>query len=162
MSIPYRVLFSNEMTNILTCKSPYNERGCMGIDVHMLQPGLGWVPWWKSRHYPFAELIRFMRERTGMEPSADPYSAYMAAGGDMVEAFTRRCREHGLAPFVSFRLNDSHGHEFVECDPKDLPSWAWFCFSPVHVNHPEWRLGADLNDWNNRVPERKGIVKSDL
>ena len=83
MSTPYRVLFSNDTTNILTCKSPYNEHGCMGIDpqtgkqsfrscsfdatkleatvdetasigvdVHMLQPGLGWVPWWKSRHYP--------------------------------------------------------------------------------------------------------------
>jgi hypothetical protein len=182
MNVPYRVLFSNDTTNILTCKSPYNEHGCMGIDphtgkqifrscsfgpskleatvdetasqgidVHMLQPGLGWVPWWKSGHYPFAEHIRFMEERTGMAPSADPYSAYMAAGGDMVDVFTHRCRERGLAPFVSFRLNDSHGHEFVGCDPKDLPSWAWFCFSPVHVNHPEWRLGADINDWNNRV-----------
>jgi hypothetical protein len=179
---PFKVLFSNDTTNILTCTSPYNERGCMaldpatakqafcpcafdaskleatvdetadvGIDVHMLQPGLGWAPWWKSRHYPFTEHIRFMKEHTGMGPEADPYSAYMAAGGDMVEVFVRRCRARSLAPFVSMRLNDSHGHEFIGRDRKDIPSWAWFCFSPVHVQHPEWRLGADLNDWDNRV-----------
>ena len=182
MSVPYRVLFSNDTTNILTCRSPYSawagmgldpatgkptyrpcgfdaskleaavdETASMGIDVHMLQPGLGWVPWWKSRHYPYAEHIRFMKEQTGMEPSADPFAAYMAGGGDMVRAFTRRCRKRGLAPFVSFRLNDSHGHEFLGYEKKDIPSWAWHCFSPVHVNHPEWRLGADLNDWNSRV-----------
>jgi hypothetical protein len=182
MSIPYRVLFSNDTTNILTCKSPYNERAGMGldpatgkptyhpcgfdaskleatvdeiagqgIDVHMLQPGVGWVPWWKSRHYPYAEHVRFMKEQTGMQPSADPFAAYMAAGGDMVEVFTRRCRRHGMAPFVSFRLNDSHGHEFLAYEKKDIPSWAWHCFSTAHVNHPEWRLGSDLNDWNNRV-----------
>ena len=92
-----------------------------------------------------------MKERTGMEPSADAFAGYMAAGGDMVEVFTRRCREHGVVPFVSFRLNDSHGHEFLGYERKDIPSVAWHCFSPVHVNHPEWRLGADLNDWNNRV-----------
>jgi hypothetical protein len=182
MTVPYRVLFSNDTTNILTCKSPYNEHGLLGIDpqtgkqsfrpcsfgpskleatvdetvgvginVHMLQPGVGWVPWWKSRHYPYAEHIRFMKERTGMEPSADAFAGYMAAGGDMVEVFTRRCRQQGVVPFVSFRLNDSHGHEFVGYERKDIPSVAWTCFSPVHVNHPDWRLGADLNDWNNRV-----------
>jgi hypothetical protein len=182
MTVPYRVLFSNDTTNILTCKSPYNERGglgldpatgkptyhpCgfdaskleatvdetagMGVDVHMLQPGVGWVPWWKSRHYPYAEHIRFMKEQSGMAPAADPFAAYMAAGGDMVEVFTHRCRTQGLAPFVSFRLNDSHGHEFLTYEKKDVPAWAWHCFSPVHVNHPEWRLGTDLNNWDNRV-----------
>lgn len=182
MSIPYRVLFSNDTTNILTCRSPYNERAGLGldpatgkptyqpcgfdaskleatvdesagvgVDVHMLQPGVGWVPWWKSRHYPYAEHIRFMKEQTGMAPSADPFAAYMAAGGDMVEVFTRRCRKLGMAPFVSFRLNDSHGHEFLTYEKKDVPAWAWHCFSPVHVNHPEWRLGTDLNNWDNRV-----------
>jgi hypothetical protein len=92
-----------------------------------------------------------MKEQTGMDPSADPFAAYMAAGGDMVEVFARRCRRHGMAPFVSFRLNDSHGHEFLGYEKKDIPSWAWHCFSTAHVNHPEWRLGADINDWNNRV-----------
>jgi len=32
MSVPYRVLFSNDTINILTCKSPYNERAGLGLD----------------------------------------------------------------------------------------------------------------------------------
>jgi len=76
------------------------------LETNVVQPGMGWVPWWKIRHYPYAEHIRFMKEQTGMEPLADPFAAYMAAGGDMVEVFARRCRRHGMAPFVSFRLND--------------------------------------------------------
>lgn len=32
MTVPYRVLFSNDTTNILTCKSPYNERAGLGLD----------------------------------------------------------------------------------------------------------------------------------
>jgi hypothetical protein len=36
-------------------------------------------------------------------------------------------------------------------DPKDIQSWAWHVFSPIHVNHPEWRIGQDINDWNGRV-----------
>jgi len=58
---PFRVLYSNDMTNILTCISPWHKPGepfrpemldatidevaGQGVDVHLLQPGLGWVPW---------------------------------------------------------------------------------------------------------------------
>ncbi len=182
MKAPFRVLFSNDTTNLCTCRSPFqpqpnwvrepasgkwvyrelnfdrgtleaglDETAGMGIDVHLLQPGVGWVPWWQSRVYPFADHVRFMKERTGMDPTANAYAAYMAAGGDMVEVFVQRCRRNGQTPFISFRLNDSHGHEFVSMAPKDIQSWAWHVFSPIHVNHPEWRIGSDLNDWNGRV-----------
>jgi hypothetical protein len=101
MKAPYKVLFSNDTTNILTCNSPYHpwltrvtdketgreqytsppfseamleatvdETADTGLDVHLLQPGVGWVPWWKSTVYPFEEHIKFMKERTGMDPSA--------------------------------------------------------------------------------------------
>ncbi len=84
MKAPYKVLFSNDTTNIETCVSPFrakrepfrpemleatvDETAGMGIDVHMLQPGMGTVPWWKSRAYPFSEHVRFMKERFGMTP----------------------------------------------------------------------------------------------
>ena len=182
MKAPFRVLFSNDTTNLCTCRSPLqprpnwvrdpqtgqwvyrelnfsqelleasvDETAGQGIDVHLLQPGVGWVPWWKSRVYRFAEHVRFMKERTGMDPAANAYAAYMASGGDMVEVFVRRCRQRRLTPFISFRLNDSHGHEFVAMPPDQIQSWAWHVFSPVHVNHPEWRIGKDINDWNGRV-----------
>jgi hypothetical protein len=81
MKAPYQVLFSNDTTNIETCVSPYRAKGepfrpemleatvdetaGVGIDVHLLQPGLGWVPWWKSKVYPFEEHIAFMKEVKG-------------------------------------------------------------------------------------------------
>lgn len=182
MTVPYRTLYSNDTTNILSCTSPFNhhcsartdpvtrevtydpcgfttaklqatvdETAGVGIDVHLMQPGVGWVPWWKSAKYPFEEHIRFMKEFTGMDPEDSPYAKYMAEGGDMVDVFCRRCRDKDLAPFVSFRLNDSHGHEFVDCKKESIPPVAWHCFSPVHVSHPEWRLGEDINNWHNRV-----------
>ena len=153
MKPPYKVLFSNDTTNIESCVSPYNtvrlfgpndpvsghatchtvpfskamlnasvdETAGIGIDAHLLQPGVGWVPWWKSRVHPFADHVRFMREKFGKDPSESGYAAYMAGGGDIVGAFVRRCREKGLAPFVSLRLNDSHGHEFIGIPP-DSPT----------------------------------------
>ena len=61
---PYRVLYSNDTTNILSCVSPWHRAGApfrpemleatvdevagLGVDAHLLQPGLGWVPWWQS------------------------------------------------------------------------------------------------------------------
>ena len=127
---PYRVLFSNDTTNIEQCTSPYSpgvwrhrgpvkpfdrrtlegsvdETAGTGIDAHMLQPGVGWVPWWKSRHYPFQEHVRFMKERYGKEPAMSGFAQFMADGGDIVQVFIDRCRATGLAPIISFRLNDS-------------------------------------------------------
>lgn len=61
---PFRVLFSNDSTNIQSCTSPDHEKGepfrpdmleatvdetaGTGVQVHMLQPATGWVPWWQS------------------------------------------------------------------------------------------------------------------
>lgn len=167
MKAPYRVLFSNDTTNIETCTSPYHRKGepfapemleatvdetaGTGVEVHMIQPGMGWVPWWKSKVYPFAEHVRFMKERFDRTPEHSGYAQYMASGGDMVEVFVRRCRARSMAPFVSFRLNDGHGHEFINRRGDAVESWCWHVLTPVHVNHPEWRIGTNLDDWNQRV-----------
>ena len=164
---PYKVLFSNDTTNIETCTSPFHKKGekfqpemleatvdetaGIGVEAHLLQPGVGWVPWWKSTAYPFEEHILFMKERFDMEPSVSGFAAYMAAGGDMVQVFVERCRQKGISPFVSLRLNDGHGHEFVNMPKDKIPEWAWHVLTPIHVNHPEWRIGDNLGDWNQRV-----------
>ncbi|MBM4079123.1 MAG: hypothetical protein FJ278_05430 [Planctomycetes bacterium] len=164
---PFRVLFSNDTTNIETCVSPFHRKGepfrpemleatvdetaGTGIEAHLLQPGVGWVPWWKSRAYPFSEHVRFMKERFGKEPSESGYASYMASGGDMVDVFVKRCRQKSLSPFISLRLNDSHGHEFVGKLPDQIPDWAWHVLTPTHVEHPEWRISQNINDWGGRV-----------
>ncbi len=162
-----KVMFDNDTTNILSCTSPYHQPGSVfdrdmlnasidetagtGIDIHLLQPGLGWVPWWKnSKMYPFEEHIEFMK-RFGQVPENDGFANYMAKGGDIVGDFVERCREKGLSPFISFRLNDGHGHDYITMENKDIPGWSWHCFSKFHVEHSDWRLGTSMTDWNERV-----------
>ena len=85
---PFRVLFSNDTTNITSNTSPFHERGepfgpekleasvdeTVGCaDVHMLQPGGGWVPWWKSEVCPTDEHYRWLKEKAGV-PGVSPDS----------------------------------------------------------------------------------------
>jgi len=120
---PFHVLFSNDLTNIVTCVSPYSLHGSpftqkglfgtvdetagIGIDAHMLQPGYGWMPYWKSKIYPAKEHAEWFTKRYGLSPSS--YTRYMLNG-----EFVQRCREKGLAPFVSIRMNDMHEKMWVD------------------------------------------------
>ena len=130
---PFRVLYSNDTTNILSCTSPWHKRGeafrpemleatvdevaGTGVDAHLLQPGLGWVPWWQSKVYPPAEHYRWLKETYGVKP--DGFGQYVLAGGDLVQLFIDRCRKRGQVPFISFRLNDGHHKEWVNSKPGD-------------------------------------------
>lgn len=161
---PFKVLFNNDTTNIESCVSPYHRVGedfrpemlvasideAAGADAHMLQPGLCWVPWWKSSILPPQEHYRWLRETYGLEPEG--FGRYMLAGGDMVEVFVRRCRENGQAPFISFRMNDGHHKNYVNARPgDDIPPYAGFCLSQFYVEHPEYRLSSDTSRPNMRV-----------
>jgi hypothetical protein len=82
------------------------------VDVHMLQPGNGWVPWWKSEIYPAQEHYRWYKEKTGL--SMGRIGEYMLEGGDLAAVFVKRCRQRGVSPFISLRLNDYHGSEYID------------------------------------------------
>jgi hypothetical protein len=176
MKSPYKVLFSNDTVNTVSCTSPYHAKGepfsqrileasvdetcSRGIDVHMLQPGLSMVPWWKSKQYPYADHIRWYEETYGVSVRDNPYARYMLEGGDMVEAFVTRCRACGLAPFVSLRLNDSHGKEFVDTpgggDIPEIPGYSLHCVNRFYKNNPQYRIDPDpaklgKEHWNTRV-----------
>ena len=155
---PFKVLFSNDTTNICSCVSPYHKKRdpfrpemlqatvdeATGVDVHMLQPGLGWIPWWKSREYPADEHCRRWMERTGLKP--DSFHQYMLGGGDLVKVFVQRCRAKGVAPFVSLRLND--GHHLENAGAKSRRS-IWV--SRFYEEHPGYRIGANKRSWDERV-----------
>ncbi|MHB9071507.1 MAG: hypothetical protein ACYC54_14210 [Sedimentisphaerales bacterium] len=161
---PFKILFSNDTTNIETCVSPYHKKGepfrpemleatvdetaDTGIDVHMLQPGMGWVPWWKSKSYPADKHYDWVQKKYQVE--LDGFGKYMLAGGDILDIFIRQCRNRGIVPFVSFRLNDAHGKEFVDADGNKIPSWACHCISRFYAEHPEYRIGSDMDDYFQR------------
>ena len=147
----FRVLYSNDATNTVACVSPWHKKrepfrpemleatvdevAGTGVEVHLLQPGLGWIPWWKSTVYPADEHYRWFQQRTGAEP--DTFGKYMLDGGDMVSLFIDRCRQRGQSPFISLRMNDAH-----HLEDADLKSRAAIWASRFYVEHPEYRLGA--------------------
>ncbi|MDR0352341.1 MAG: hypothetical protein LBI02_02940 [Opitutaceae bacterium] len=169
---PYRVVYSNDTTHILACTSPYHKQGegfrpemlessvdeVSGlVDAHFLQPGVAWVPWWKSAVYPAREHYRWFEERYGVPP--DTWGEYMLAGGDLVELFVQRCRFRKQAPFVSLRLNDVHYKEYVNA-PKGTPIsiYASQGLSRFYEQNQKWRIGDNMDDWmlrglNWAVPE---------
>lgn len=72
---PFRTLYNNDSTNLLSCYSPWSNPGnnlhpqtfskrlieasvaevAGMVDVQLFCPGLCWVPWWKSKVYPATE-----------------------------------------------------------------------------------------------------------
>nr|WP_321465888.1 hypothetical protein [uncultured Desulfobulbus sp.] len=110
-----------------------------GVDAHLLQPGLGWIPWWKSKVYPAEEHYRWYEKRSGKAP--DSFGRYMLAGGDMVRVFIDRCRMRGQAPFISLRMNDAHHVE----DPGSI--WV----SRFFADHLDWRIGPNMTKTQQRV-----------
>ena len=159
---PFRVVFSNDCTNIRSCPSPFHKRGepftadklrasvdetiGTGIDVHMLQPGFGWVPWWKSKVLPPEQYFPRWAKEHGCK--LDSFGEYMANGGDIVGVFVERCRERGMAPFISLRLNDYHNNQWAGFSPETLRKHrkaGTLChhLSPFYLAHPEFRVAPD-------------------
>jgi len=163
---PFRMLYSSDTTHILTCTSPWHRKGeplrpemflasvdesaAAGADAHLLQPGLGWVPWWPSRTLPLDEHVAWFRETFGAKAS-QPFLEFVLRGGDFVKLTLDRCRERGVAAFLSFRLNDAH-HKDAAPRIESIPRF--------YAEHPEHRLGpqkeqpryaALLQNW--AVPE---------
>jgi hypothetical protein len=178
--VPFRVLYSNDTTNIVTTPSPGYVRKdpfslqrlstsvdeAAGVDVHLLQPGNGWVPWWKSSIYPADAHYRWFQEKTGLP--AGSIGELMLQGGDLVGAFVKHCRTRNIAPFISIRLNDYHGIEMLDLvqklasgDGRNQPKpkfdhelAAWL--SRPLLEHPEYRLRSDPEDYT-RLPDAERL-----
>lgn len=161
---PFRVIYSNDTTNITSCVSPFHKAAepfrkelleatvdeVAGlVDAHFLQPGLGMVPMWPSKVLPLAEHYTWIKKRYGQKP--DSFGQFVLNGGDVVKVFIDRCRAKGQAAFISFRMNDAHHKEFADPKPGDKPgSSIGMSVTRFYAEHPEFRIkpgslrGADL------------------
>ncbi|NOZ22424.1 MAG: hypothetical protein GXP25_15190, partial [Planctomycetes bacterium] len=178
---PFRVLYSNDTVNVVSCARPEKieagfeseaERGepfrpemleagvdeAGAADAHMLQPGNGWVPWWRSKVYPADAHYRWFMKKTGLP--VDSIGKYMMGGGDLVQVFVNRCRQRGIAPFVSLRMNDYHGSEHADFLVDLISGGAMpkgYTFGGIHraaqsrfyLEHPQYRIGADPEAYVN-------------
>ena len=73
------------------------------------------------------------------------YGRYLLDGGDMVRALVERCRHHGMAPFVSLRMNDVH---LLENVGKKTPESIWVS----RFNFVYYRMGRGSLSWLVREP----------
>ena len=150
---PYRVLYSNDTTNLSGCISPFHKKGepfrlsmleasvdeVAGlVDAHFLQPGLGMVPMWPSKVLPLEEHYRWLKERYNQEP--DSFGRIVLSGGDVVKTFVDRCRLRGQAPFISFRLNDAHHKEFADTKPGEKTGYLGMSVTRFYEEHPEYHI----------------------
>jgi hypothetical protein len=87
----------------------------IGINVHMLQPGFGWVPLWKSNIYPFEEHTTWYKQRYGLEPSC--FGDYMLQDGDLSD-FLQRCRKKGMTAYISMHHKKIDFTFFTGCGNK--------------------------------------------
>ena len=154
---PFRVIYSNDTTNITSCVSPFHKarepfRAAMLeatvdeveglVDAHFLQPGLGMTPMWPSKVMPLEAHYAWIKERYGVGP--DSFGNFVMRGGDIVKVFVDRCRATKQAPFISFRLNDAHHKEFTHPKPDDKPGGSMGMSVTRHyVEHPEFILNPD-------------------
>ncbi len=162
---PFRTLYNNDSTNLLSCYSPWSNptnnshpqvfstrlieasvaEVAGKVDVQLFCPGLCWVPWWTSRVYPAAEHYRWYYDLMGHPDGPfDAYARYMLAGGDMIRDFLNACRRHGQTAFVSFRLNDV---QFLEIAGNVVTTTSKMCKfwyeNSVYVNTDSFTLGND-------------------
>lgn len=181
---PFRVLYSNDTTNVTGCTSPWHPKGepfrakyleasvdeVAGlVDAHFLQPGLGEVPMWPSKVLPLEEHYRWVKDTYGIGP--DTFGKFVLGGGDVVKVFLDRCRAQKQAAFISIRLNDAHHKEWVEAKPGDkLSSAVGMAVTKFYRDHPEYRVGKKLGsaqfqvlNWARpEVPARKLAFLTEL
>lgn len=166
---PFRILYSNDTTNITSCVSPFHaarepfrkemleatvDEVAGLVDAHFLQPGLGNVPMWPSKVLPLEEHYAWIKDRYRQKP--DSFGQFVLEGGDIVKVFLDRCRLRNQAAFISVRMNDAHHKEFTDPKPGDKPgSSIGMSVTRFYAEHPEYRLkpgslrGADLVlNWN--------------
>ena len=142
---PFKLLYNNDCTNVLSCTSPFHARSeafhprmveatvdeiaGTGVDASLLSPDLGWVPWWPSKVYP--DHYEWYEKQTGDLLRPGGFEYFVRHGGDVVKLFVDRCHYHQIAPFITLRLNDGH---FIGISGLEG-------YKPrFYIEHPEYQL----------------------
>ncbi|MEM1295276.1 MAG: hypothetical protein AAGH89_07915 [Verrucomicrobiota bacterium] len=160
---PIRTIYSNDTTHIFSCLRPEQRREqdftddllaksiteAAGVDAHFLQPGLGWVPWWKSDIYSAADHYEWLQRNHGVK-GVSKIGHYLLKGGDMLDTLVKTCQTHKITPFLSFRLNDGHHtRDLAEALERGRPTSNMS--RHYWENYENFRIGPDLENWSEAV-----------
>jgi len=160
---PIQTIYSNDTTHLFSCLRPEERANesftdellagsiteAAGVDAHFLQPGLGWMPWWKSEIYSPADHYEWLQE-THRVKGVSKIGQYLLAGGDMLKTLVATCSERQILPFLSFRLNDGHHtRDLVEALELGRPTLNMA--RHYWDNYEKFRIGSDLTNWDDAV-----------
>jgi len=161
------IAWSDDVTHVLSNLAPwrqnreplsdallgaaFGEALDAGADVLLVQPGLGWMPWWRSALDPVGH---YQRWQAAYGVSAGGYARFILAGGDVLDVGARVAGAAGKPLLASLRMNDAHGILLAGLAPQQwrarqddgrLPLWLRYGgmhFPDIYRDHPEWRLGG--------------------
>ena len=150
---PKTLHFNNDLTNTLTCISPFHtnrssgftrevlagsvrETAKIGVQTHLLAPGFSWVPWWNSTLAPPAAHDAWYKSAFNFTGAAGgDFFAYVLRGsrgvdapdsGDILGEFVSLTKSIGQRGALSFRIAD---YQFCNRNPdgnyEDLSEF-WF------------------------------------
>ncbi len=171
MKAPYRLLFNHELLILFTSQTPYQSynddvtdaqvTGCVeelrgtGVDALMICPQAWMTNLWHS------EIDRRWQDQAPRETEPGPYTdwkyhqkayfrarRYMLQGKDPVGLTVRAARDCGIAPFLSYRMNEAHYTPVEDC-PTHSRFWR---------EHPRFRLPGRRN-LNYLEPEVRDHVR---
>lgn len=189
LKAPFRTLFGNDTTHILSVAAPWaqtrpsafttallqssiQEAEGNGLDVHLLQPGLGWVPWWQSLVLPVPDHTDWARTlaislglpNNRLPRTPNSYENYIEnnASHDMVQTLVDECNNSGgdARAFISYRLNDYHHISIaVAAAAPNPPTEIELANSQFYYEHPEWRVGDNAEDQDTNAANDDVRVK---
>lgn len=155
--------FNNDLTNMVSCVSPFHpnahdpfseevlsgavaETAGLGVQTHLLAPGLCWVAWWQSKLSPPRAHDAWIRSTFGNVTHLSPAQTvfqFVLDGGDIMGDFIKHARAHGERAAVSFRIND-----FQSCE--QAPSTKSYGFLSQfwyeHRHDPDVMYKGSFND----------------
>lgn len=160
---PIQTIYSNDTTHLFSCirpelraKESFTDEllarsitEAAGVDAHFLQPGLGWMPWWKSEIYSPADHYEWLQETHGVK-GVSKIGQYLLKGGDMLQTLVETCSTLQIRPFLSFRLNDGH-HTRDLVESLELGRPTLNMARHYWDNYEAFRIGSDLTNWDDAV-----------
>jgi hypothetical protein len=180
MKPDYKLIYHNDLTNLLGCESPFHhagedfaadmiersvdETGGLGVDAYFLQAGSGHLPLYPSNIYPLSEHINWWKQHYGVDPLSSPESEasllkWILEGGDIIERFLNRCHQWGQAFFISQRVNDVH---FAEHALTQGNFEGIHFLSRFYVGHLKDQLKDRTQYWFDWAPRALDWTNSDI
>jgi hypothetical protein len=105
-----------------------------GVEVLALCPNMYQLPGWDSVHYPYwrAEAATWTYPDTAVGRVIGRCREFILAGNDLIRLSLERARHDGIAFFLTWRMNESHGVS-EPGNPGNSQFWR---------EHPELRIGG--------------------